>query len=373
MPFESIQRFPIRAGAALSFGGQDLTITGAGNLDLAFTPTDDPYLMTVRLRHVDLRIQAFEFPLEGEESLTVEGLSVDSSDFDSEISGGTLNSRTHEVSLRFAFSLDPEKIPALDQLGIRAPVRFEVTEHGRIDLEQGTLETRSEQFTVGHGPLRTLSISGDQFSHCETQARLCVAISEDAAERASDICQKEAWICPGQIVYLYWEVRVADHATIKGVGDLTLTSGGGGGVVRAQPTTDTDYKLTATGAGDNMCERTDTVTVRVVEPGHTRTLTAAPNPETGVWSVDIAKETTSPDIMLTSIKTISCGWGAGVYAVWNAMKTDLDGTVHYFTVTDTPTSPGRYPLVGSWKFVPVIPGQWVPSQNACFEVTQSCG
>ena len=368
-PFHFVREFPINIKATLQFGkelgGGKAMVHGNGTMILDFVPTADPEILSLRLQHITVALEPFDFPLPTEQSLRIEGIRLGPEDFDLKAFKGTLNRATEEVTLKLPFVLNPERIPILDKLEIFAPIKIVAIEKGRMNPETGYLETHAEGFDFGKGILRFVTVYGGQFSSCSTEAKLCVSTAESAITDHRYNCPAEVWICPGEKAILYYRVSgdVTSAQITPDVGGISLWEG----QVTVSPTADTKYKLIAQGA----CERTRSVDVRVLWAGRTRQLSATPNKETGVWAVEVSSQTTSSSILVTSIRTISCGFGAANYPLWDCKKTDPDGYVRHFPVTNVATSPALMPLVGLWQFVPKT-GTYIPTANACFEVTLKC-
>ena len=367
MVFRLIRQFPIRTRAAVQLGrgflGGRLELRGTGDFDLSFSPTANADLLDVRLHHVRLTFEDFSVGHAQVSSLNVHALTVETQDF--EDFGGSLSLKTGEAHFEFDLRLDPGRIPELRRIGVRSPVTFHVVENGRIDLDSGLLDTRTENTTIG--PLGFLDFIGEQWGLCETSAQLCVSTLEGSP--GEGLCKHEVQICPGESVVLSWSVAYAESAEIDP--DIGVISVGSSSQT-VTPESDTTYTLQASGSADRMCKRTSKARVLVVSPGDEITLSAAPDLRLGIWTVVVAPETTSSNIMITSIKSTACGFGAPVYPKWAVQKIDYDGTVHHFDVSEGPTSPGSFPLVGTWNFVPIIGGTYEPNANACFEVTVNC-
>ncbi len=370
-PLYFIREFPILMKATLflgdELGGGDVVVEGSGNMTFSFEPTSDPGILALGLEHIEVALSPFELPRTPDPNAGVGEIGLGSEDFALDDFYGVLDTTTGEVSLRVVFTLDPDKIPRLQDWGILAPLQVVAVERGIMDVEEGRLETHAEPFDLGRGGIRLLTVFGGQHSSCGTDIhKFCVSTSKAPLSSGLFDCPSEAWICPGDSAILYWDVSddVSSAEITPDVGSVSLWAG----QVSVSPSVDTKYKLVAKGD----CERQRSVTVRVIAPGRPRQLSATPNRETGVWSVKVSPQTTSPSIEITSIKTVPCGFGAGVVSPWICQKTDPDGFVRVFNVFAQATSPAAMPLVGLWEFIPDVPGTYVPNANACFEVTMRC-
>src|SRR5262249_3352367 len=137
-----------------------------------------------------------------EEPLRVSRFRIHTDHFDLEAFEGSLNRRTHRVQLKMVFLLGEHNIPELPLIGLQHPMRVTFVESGYIDIERGRLETHSEPFALGPEPLAT--VSGGQFSDCQTDAELCASTTAAPLDPHLRNCPSEMWICPGEEAVLSW-------------------------------------------------------------------------------------------------------------------------------------------------------------------------
>lgn len=372
LPLFSFSReFPMDINAKLEFGkelgGGSTMVKGSGVMAFDFEPTTNPEILLMRLRDMEINLASFDFQLTKDEKIKIDGIKLNSQNFDLQTFEGTLNTVTKDVSLKFTIILYPNQFPILEKFKVFAPIRLVANEKGRMDIKTREFETHAEGFSLGSGVLKFATIYGGQFGCGPPEMEFCVTTDVIPDKRG---CPKEVWICPGEKAILYYQVSSnADPASITispNVGNVNFN-----GQVEVSPLSDTEYVLFARKNNDNDCTAEERVTVRVVESGDRRLLSATPDFTRCLWSLTIPAETTSPNIEVTSIKTVECGFGYGVISHWFCTKTNVDGFVYQFDIFDYPTSPGVIPLVGTWQFVPdVIDCR--PQNNACFEVTLRC-
>jgi hypothetical protein len=369
MPFTTIRRFAIRATAQVEFsddlGGERLEVTATGHMTLEFDPTSDPDIMSVGLHDIALTFNPVSLLLPNlEEPLRVSKFRIHTDHFDLAAFEGQLNRRTRQVQLKLVFLLDEHAIPELSAIGLQHPIRATAVESGYIDIERGRLETHSEPFVLG--PIAT--VYGGQFSDCGTDAQLCLSTAAGSLDPHFGHCPTEIWICPGEEAVLTWRYTSdAVEAYIdQNIGIVFPTSPGNRMV---SPQADTQYTLTVKSECDTV---TATARIHAVQAGQSRTLSASPDPSTGLWNLEVPVQIVSPNVLCTSIAVTSC-FGGGIYPQWNCMKRDPDGQVRYFTAYLQPTTPGVFPLAGYWQFAPVpMAGYLVPKDNACFVATLRC-
>lgn len=356
--YEFVKKFPMNARATLSFptelGENCLTVKGKGLMKFGFSPTEDPNILSVTLKDFRLKIMAFEL-----KGFKVDEFNLTLGDIKYEDFHGMLKIDDKEISLAFIIVLSPEIIPALKELGVFTDCEIMITEKGKIDIWTGEFETHSDPFYL---PARILA-SGCQFcSGCQTSVNLYLNVITPGFDKPRRYI-KEVWICPREKVGLFWESSndVSSCDLKPGIGTVSLN-----GHMDVSPTSDTIYTITA----DGDCEVEDSVEVHVIEEGDEYKLIARPNYETGVWNVNIPKEICSPNIIITSIRPVSCTAGP-VGNAWACQKIDIDGNTTYFDIIGR-TSPGDIPLAGDWTFVPIVPGGYYPQSDACFIATLRC-
>jgi hypothetical protein len=183
----------------------------------------------------------------------------------------------------------------------------------------------------------------------------------------ANVCPQEVHICPGETATLYWNVSedvtkvtiISEFGTKYG--PFTVRSGS----QNVTPAVTTRYTMKAEGE----CTLEQTVTVNVVRGGEVIDLVARGDIEAGVWTVDVSPVTTSPHIIVSTIKTVACATGS-FWNKWDCKKTDLDSHVTLLSVTEIDSPANDIPLVGSWEFTPR--GGVFRDTTACFQVTIKC-
>ena len=345
-------------------------------------------LWSIRLLEVDLSWEPFRVPLPEDSYLSVEELRVTNQEFDLRNCYGSLNRETGEMSLHLRIILDPERIPQLRELGVSAPLNFEVVEEGRMDWVTGRIQTHAAPFQLPSGlPEGLLSVQAGQ-SHCEAFGYLFVAAG-DAPQISEELIirygPKWVRVCPGTPVLLAFEIDNFSKAstveiTAPGIPAITVTQPHGSVTVPA-PASDTTFTLVV--KDTNGCETKSYVDVFVVYPGMPVRIQATKNPESSIWSASLPALNNDPKIMVTSICSYLCPSEDTMYADWSVYQTEIDGAVNHVNVTDTPLPMAPIPLAGMYEFQPENTGHLLPDdyqgltdpakQNvACFVATVAC-
>lgn len=383
MLFGYVRRFsPMTAHAILQAdkvaGGGKFEVHGIGDMSVAFLATNDPNVLELQLREINLDFDTFSINMPGgQKKVKIPSFHVDTADIDLEYAKGVFNRSSKKISLTLPIMLNPNKIPILGKFGIFKPAKVVAVEAGKMDPETGYLETHAEPFRLP-SPFHFLTVYPGQHSpSCSISASLGV-VTASFCDRSDISPQEEVLICPGDGACLRWSTTGSITSAIIEPGAINV-SHGGSGITRVNPTTNTQYRLKAN-AQD--CQQEKTVTVRVVNPGQNWNLSAAwEGYGRCVWSVNVSPQFASERIIAPTIRHIRCPvTGLDLWAEWSVKHTNTDGHVTVFDARYDEFKPtGGVSLAGRWEFTPrnfetcdprdVGKNWW---ENACFEVSLRC-
>lgn len=292
-------------------------IRGAGTVTLAYERIREPGKLSVRVKDLDLRILPFSFPLDVDkdgkrESLELPALRIGKAFLDLEASAGTLDLKTGDFDLNFAFAIAPKALPMLKELGLDG-VRFLVEDRGVMDLRTGAYEIHCGVVEIAEGPLAGYVIRAggpgtlDSGSPSTVDLKLGVAGAPDL--RCSDIPsdQNRVIICPGDRVLLCWnssqDVNSVDISPGVGTG-LPAT----GELVVMPPApgpgdpAEIVYRVTTNGGSTPGAE--DTVTVVFYRGQVLGPYQAEPNRSTNNWSLEIPPTSLSGRIHVERVELV---------------------------------------------------------------------
>lgn len=310
-------------------------------------------------------------------------LKIDSNAIDLEGSKGFVNLGTGTFTLQFKIRLTTEIVPLLKQFQTEE-VHVWVHEAGQVDLGEGNEYRSYLSFGVAPEYADKLQfycwVCKEPDPRCDTTTEIHASLVD-----SEDEVHGTVFTCPGEDVHLWWNSSEdVEEATITP--DIGSVSPSGHEVV--SPTETTTYTITARGE----CEREASVRVHVLRVNEETTLLAQRPPSSG-WFIKIFAETEwTRNYVVTSIHPV-CGQGCfrpdplveddyvyvdcGIYfcyGLWSGEKENIDGTTEdpFTTMPGTETPLDDYPLVGTWRFLP-IPGDLEGEGSAWFILKGRCG
>lgn len=296
-------------------------IRGDGSMTLAYDRTKEPGMLSVCVKDLDLRILPFGFPLDIDgdghrEHLELPALRIGPEFLDLEGSTGTLDLRSGNLDLDFAFEISAKDLPILERLELDE-VRFTVQDRGVQDLRNGTFALHCGVLEFASGPLAGYVMraggTGEISTGPPSTVDLKIGIVHSADTSCRDIPdgQDRVVICPGDRVLLCWrssqDVASVDLAPgvgtgLPATGELVVTPPAPG---PGDPR-EVIYRITTNGGNDPGTE--DTVTVVFYQGQMLGPYQAAPDRSTNSWSLNIPLSSISGRIEVQQIQLVG---GAG--------------------------------------------------------------
>jgi hypothetical protein len=363
-------------------GGEGVTVTGEGHWTLAFEPTSDEGIAQVRIQDIEVMLSpsrlSFDLDRDGRpESLELEGLRLDSRDFDLEASRGEYYLEEGHVALHIVFTLRPEALGPLAKGVEMEPIRFELDERGWLDLESRRFQTHCQLWSVPGGPFAGLTLTGGQglptgtIGPCTNSLELGVWIAGWAklylpATKAPN----QVWICPGTPIALRWDSWVsgvgACHVYIQpGVGAVNLT----GSQTIPDPSKPALKAVTQTAIffamtkGGSCAPGQDVVAVYVMNRGDEIALHAFYYPEFNYWSAQPPDYAYDANLEVGEIIIDKGASGSVTHTRWHvdhiyggkATGTEIPALGNW-----TPVA-APHPLPGEYRFTPRPVGAKLPA------------
>jgi len=195
-----------------------------------------------------------------------------------------------------------------------------------------------------------LSLSLFVTACCKTRADV-VAVIGNGSPLGERVPGHLIWVCPGKEVTLGWGVSAdVKSAVINTIGSVSIPTG----TRVVVPTASTTYTIQAKGD----CDASGSADINIVEPNKTNSASLGtlqvglPSSPGGVlWEAKALPQFWDPDIIVTSVALSAPTTISG----WRVYKTDLDGAVHDFAITNLAHSPPPppMPVAGTWQLVPL--------------------
>lgn len=285
------KRIPMGAHANLQLGkllgGSRLEMIGSGSMLMDFYPSLGPSPWKIRIRGVHLAWEPFRLPLPLDEHLNVDGFKVSNPDFDLPGCHGTYDPETGQVSIHLEILLRPNRIPALEMLGVKEALRVVVDEVGKMDFVAGRIiQTHAQEFRIPWNlPEGLMKVRAGQKT-CESVGNLFVGVAGNVSMTELERYQpKTLYICPKTQLILAWDIEPVAKAK-QAV--ITATNQSGNNLPPAiqvslakamdsskpiSVTEDTTFTLKV--ADSSGCENEQSVDVHVVKPGTTLSMQAS--------------------------------------------------------------------------------------------------
>jgi hypothetical protein len=297
-------------------GGEGVTVTGEGHWTLVFEPTRDEGIAQVRIEDIEVRLSPSRLPFDLDrdgrpEWLELEGLHLDSGDFDLEASRGEYYFEEGHIALHIVFTLRPEALGPLAEGVEMEPIRFELDERGWLDLETRSFQTHCQFWSVPGGPFAGLTLMGGQgegtIGPCYATMDLGVWVASKAKLGIpAGQAPSQVWICPRTPIALVWESKSAGtwHVDILPSLGTVLATGSQRFPDPLLPALKPVAKTTvytAKTSGGKCIAAQDTAMVKVVTPGEIISQTADYWPEFGYWSAELPDCTYDANIQVSEI------------------------------------------------------------------------
>ncbi|MEW4571179.1 hypothetical protein AB1L88_25185 [Tautonia sp. JC769] len=292
-------------------------IRGDGSMTLEYRRGKEPETLSVRVTGLDLRMLPFSFPMDVDgdgdrEALELPALRLGEEFLDPEGSTGTLDLKSGNMDLDFAFAISAKDLPMLEKWGLEE-VRFTVEDRGVFDLRTGSFTIHCGVLDLREGPLAGYTIRAGGTGTLDGPARstvdLKVGVAASPDIRCRDIPegQNRVTICPGDQILLCWSSSqdVVSVDIAPGVGtDLPPT----GEIVVTPPSPgpgdpgEIVYRVTTNGGNDPGLE--DTVSVVFYQGQVLGPYQANPDRVNNRWSLNIPLTSLSGRIVVQQVQIV---------------------------------------------------------------------
>lgn len=351
-------------------------ISGNGVVTLRFEPMGENEPLAVRFEDLDVTLHPCRIPFDLDGDGVLECLDIPAARFGAEMfdlaaSHGRFDPETRALDLTVVVVLSARALGGITG----EEVRFEIVEHGTLDLDSVRFDTRAAPFAITSGPLKGMTFVnctgtvGNVPCYAALAFGVVVANGSFPAGATAGQAPGKVWIAPNTPVRLLWEATGASQVEIRPeIGRKPLVGSQMLPDVLAQlrPVT-RDAVYHAATIGGECIEAEQLVEIAVCVDGQELAQTAPYNDPLGIWNAQLPAHTYDPNILIKEVMIDTHHGDAVQFLHWRLDHIPPGTGLPTGTVIAAPNQwtsvAAAHVLPGEYRFTPQLEGAAYPEKD----------